>query len=540
MVGYLGVALNITTRRMEMTPFILLILVSEVYAGGHSLQYYRTAVSSPGYGLPAIFILGYVDDQEIESYNSDIHQYLPKVEWMKKVEPEYWERETKHHQSIEQAFQDHFQSVIERFKKTEGLHIYQEMYGCELRDDGSTAVYNKHGYNGRDFMYLDTKNWNWMPVMYEAQFSTEAWNRQERTLAEEWRIFLMNTCIERLKKIFSYGREDLENKGHNYFWYGGKFYSQKRGVAMGAKFAPSIANLFMGEWEDKKIFSVKRQELLIYRRYIDDLIFIWAGTRSSLTDFLAELNNNTSHINLTSEISAENINFLDVNIHRHGERLETKAYFKPTDANSYLPMQSGHHPAWLKNIPKGQVTRIRRNCSNDNDFYSQANIIKEKFLEKGYCDKQLDKVIEGVASTSRVCPEVKVWSRHLSDDVTRLHCLVYGFHPRPVDVKWVRNGKDDVPRDEMTPILPHPDGTYQIKVSVEVPTKDTYSCNVNHSSLGDETLSVIWDSSAKSKNNISVIVGICVAIAVKVITAVAIGVMACRNRPFDKIYTVQY
>ncbi|CAI9540615.1 unnamed protein product, partial [Staurois parvus] len=87
----------------------------------------------------------------------------------------------------------------------------------------------------------------------------------------------------------------------------------------------------------------------------------------------------------------------------------------------------------------------------------------------------------------RVRPEVKVWGRRQSDDVTRLHCLVYGFHPRPVDVKWMRNGEDHVPSDEMTPILPHPDGTYQIRVSVEVPTKegDTYFCHVDHSSLED-------------------------------------------------------
>ncbi|PIO28724.1 hypothetical protein AB205_0091950, partial [Aquarana catesbeiana] len=85
-----------------------------------------------------------------------------------------------------------------------------------------------------------------------------------------------------------------------------------------------------------------------------------------------------------------------------------------------------------------------------------------------------------------VRPEVKVWGRS-SERKTRLHCLVYGFHPRPVDVKWVRNGEDDVPSDEMSPILPHPDGTYQIRVSVEVPTieGDTYSCHVEHSSLED-------------------------------------------------------
>lgn len=45
---------------------------------------------------------------------------------------------------------------------------------------------------------------------------------------------------------------------HNYFWFNNKFFSQKRGVAIGAKFAPSIANLFMGEWEDKFVFGKKR------------------------------------------------------------------------------------------------------------------------------------------------------------------------------------------------------------------------------------------------------------------------------------------
>lgn len=61
---------------------------------------------------------------------------------------------------------------------------------------------------------------------------------------------------------------------------------------MGAKFTPSIANLFMGEWEDKIIFSTKKEELRLYKRYIDDLFFIWAGSKLSLQGFLDELNAN--------------------------------------------------------------------------------------------------------------------------------------------------------------------------------------------------------------------------------------------------------
>ncbi|XP_077340585.1 class I histocompatibility antigen, Gogo-B*0103 alpha chain-like [Lithobates pipiens] len=107
----------------------------------------------------------------------------------------------------------------------------------------------------------------------------------------------------------------------------------------------------------------------------------------------------------------------------------------------------------------------------------------KKFLKHGREDLE-----------KRVRPEVKVWGHRQSDDVTRLQCLVYGFHPRPVDVKWVRNGKDQLPSDERTQILPHPDGTYRTRVSVKVAIRlgETYSCHVNHSSL-EEILIVKWE-----------------------------------------------
>lgn len=72
-------------------------------------------------------------------------------------------------------------------------------------------------------------------------------------------------------------------------------------------------------------------------------------------------------------------------------QLYTKAYFKSTDRNSYIPVQSGHHPQWLRNIPKGQFTRIRRNCTFDADYRTQAEYIKACFSEKGYKSQPLEK-----------------------------------------------------------------------------------------------------------------------------------------------------
>uniref|UniRef100_A0A8C5QMY0 Ig-like domain-containing protein n=1 Tax=Leptobrachium leishanense TaxID=445787 RepID=A0A8C5QMY0_9ANUR len=89
-------------------------------------------------------------------------------------------------------------------------------------------------------------------------------------------------------------------------------------------------------------------------------------------------------------------------------------------------------------------------------------------------------------------PEVKVCSRP-SGSAMKLHCQVYGFHPRDVDVNWKKNGMD-IPSDEAKQVLPNSDGTYQIRASVEVTPEDgaSYSCHVDHSSL-DEPLLVMCD-----------------------------------------------
>lgn len=69
-----------------------------------------------------------------------------------------------------------------------------------------------------------------------------------------------------------------------------KYYKQVCGIAMGAKYAPSVANLYMAEWEEDALYSRKPQQLLLFKRYIDDIIVIWAGDRESLIDFGFELN----------------------------------------------------------------------------------------------------------------------------------------------------------------------------------------------------------------------------------------------------------
>ncbi|XP_068106324.1 class I histocompatibility antigen, Non-RT1.A alpha-1 chain-like isoform X12 [Hyperolius riggenbachi] len=202
--------------KMKMSPLILLFLgVSGVYCDSHSLQYYYTAVSAPGSGLPVVSVVGYVDDREITNYNSDTRRDLPKTEWMKKLEPEYWEYNTHMAQTNEAVMKNNVETVMHRFNQTGGIHYYQSVYGCELRDDGSTAGYQQVGYDGRDFMYLDTQSWLWIPAMQEAQLSTQRWNDPEERVGERNKKYLETECIDWLKRHINNGRKDLERRDPN-------------------------------------------------------------------------------------------------------------------------------------------------------------------------------------------------------------------------------------------------------------------------------------------------------------------------------------
>ena len=73
----------------------------------------------------------------------------------------------------------------------------------------------------------------------------------------------------------------------NNFVFNGINYLQKKGCAMGTKFAHSYANIFMGRFEEKFIFPLLTSDNLsdFYLRFIDDIFLIWNGTKTEFDEF---------------------------------------------------------------------------------------------------------------------------------------------------------------------------------------------------------------------------------------------------------------
>ena len=86
------------------------------------------------------------------------------------------------------------------------------------------------------------------------------------------------------------------------------------------------------------------------------------------------------------EFSMENIVFLDTNVKKSGDKkkLLVELYTKPTDTHNYLHFNS-FHPSHTKRAgPYGQFLRVRRNCSLLSDYDKHSQMLKEKYLQRGY------------------------------------------------------------------------------------------------------------------------------------------------------------
>ena len=124
--------------------------------------------------------------------------------------------------------------------------------------------------------------------------------------------------------LVNLGKVVLEN---NVFEFGGRIFRQKLGTAIGTKFAPAYANLFMADLE-KRLLDGAVDKPLVWLRYIDDVFLIWTHGKSKLDSFLEYLNGFHQTTKFTSESSMEKVSFLDVMVVKRGGILETDLYCK--------------------------------------------------------------------------------------------------------------------------------------------------------------------------------------------------------------------
>ena len=191
----------------------------------------------------------------------------------------------------------------------------------------------------------------------------------------------------------------------NVFTFNEEYWLQILGTCMGTRVAPTYANLFMGILEQKILDNCPphlRQHILLWKRYIDDILIVWTDSWDSFLEFFDYINNYHQTMKYDEpcyESSTNSCNFPDLNISVHNGKLITDLYRKPTDKPRALLPSSAHPTHITGNIIYSMAFRLIRICSGEESFKKRLSELKEDFLiPRGYkasiIDGQFKRILE--------------------------------------------------------------------------------------------------------------------------------------------------
>ena len=164
---------------------------------------------------------------------------------------------------------------------------------------------------------------------------------------------------------------------NNIFTFGKKRLKQKRGTAIGIKFAPPYSILFMAELE-QKIIKESEYKPYLWSRYIDDMFFLWEHGENKLKSFKLK----HPIIKFTAEWSNISIKFLDVTLSLVEGVIETHLYVNPTDSHQCLQSSSCHPFHCKKGILYSQAFRLKCIFSETNSLDKRCSDLGRYLLEK--------------------------------------------------------------------------------------------------------------------------------------------------------------
>ncbi|XP_077404171.1 class I histocompatibility antigen, F10 alpha chain-like [Vanacampus margaritifer] len=191
--------------------FVVVVQIHSVTPVLHSLKYFQTA-SSHIPNLPSYLVVGYVDGVLIVRYDSKSRKAKAKQDWMNKineVDPHYWEAQTQKNIYSEQVNKINIEIAKERFNQTGGVHMFQEMYGCEWDDETDEVDGWQHlSYDGEDFISFDLSTLRWIAVKPQAVVTKHKWD-QDDVGNQHLKFYYSEICPFYLKKYVSSGKDFL-------------------------------------------------------------------------------------------------------------------------------------------------------------------------------------------------------------------------------------------------------------------------------------------------------------------------------------------
>ena len=188
---------------------------------------------------------------------------------------------------------------------------------------------------------------------------------------------------------------------NNVFQFGSTWWKQIVGTAMGTPCACIYATIFFAYFERKFIIPKYKQNLILYKRQIDDIFAIWRTDPSrpnAWNEFKNDLNS-VCKLHWNTEELDNSTNFLDLTlwIDKDSNKICYKTYQKPMNLFLYIPSHSASPPGLLKSLVFGLLQTYNRQNSRRDDFKANVRKLYLRLIARGYKKDQLSLVFTEAA-----------------------------------------------------------------------------------------------------------------------------------------------
>ncbi|XP_059827185.1 uncharacterized protein LOC132394795 [Hypanus sabinus] len=187
----------------------LIVLVfqrEEVSAASHFLRFFLTSTTEiPDF--PQLLFAGYVDGVQFMTYNSD-RPLVPQDQWMSKSEgAKWWRRKLEFAKGREIALKQFSSFIMSQSNHSRGAHTLQQIFGCDLEEDGTSSGFSHYSWDSMDVMRFDQGHMFWVTSSPWAQ------NIKNQCSADLVRIkrlkdFLEKECVQWLQRYVEYGERE--------------------------------------------------------------------------------------------------------------------------------------------------------------------------------------------------------------------------------------------------------------------------------------------------------------------------------------------
>jgi hypothetical protein len=185
----------------------------------------------------------------------------------------------------------------------------------------------------------------------------------------------------------------------SYITFKDEVFKPKIGIPTGGSLSRQLADIFLHWLLFKKIDQsiMNTEELRFWKRFIDDGIGIWRGTKRAFEAFVKKLNKETNKYGINFPINevqfGKSVHYLDVTFYIDEQnRIQYRSYTKPTDAKRYLRPQSFHPNNVFKSVPLSQMIRtIERNSIEETKNEEMKKLIND-FEKSGYKREELETI----------------------------------------------------------------------------------------------------------------------------------------------------